>query len=138
MKTKNDSAPPPLTVPAGVAYVVTASRDQKVKLWETAGGFCVHTFVGHDGWVNGIAFHPNGRYMFSAADDGSIRIWELKTGRCVRKIDTYERFVSSLAWTRQTAGTSAPDALADGSDAIKLMNVFACGCWDNSVKVWMP
>ncbi|KAI8974235.1 hypothetical protein BD414DRAFT_498540 [Trametes punicea] len=32
---------------------------------------------GHDGWVHGLLFHSNSRYLLSAADDGSFRIWEL-------------------------------------------------------------
>ena len=76
-------------------------------------------------------FHPNGRYLLSAADDGSIRIWELKTGRCIRKIETGERFVSSLAWGRQTTGGNANADAKDGqADAPRRMNVIASGHWD--------
>lgn len=41
--------------------------------------------VGHDGWVQALAFHPSGKYLLSVGDDRSMRIWDLKTGRCLRK-----------------------------------------------------
>ncbi|CAL1709154.1 unnamed protein product [Somion occarium] len=135
---KTGAAAPTLTVNAGLAYVVTASRDQKIKIWDAVHGTCLHTLVGHDGWVNGLAFHPNGRYMLSAADDGSIRIWELKTGRCVRKLETGEQFLSSLSWGRQTTETNATDTSTNTTATPKLINVIAAGCWDYTVKIWMP
>ncbi|KAH9857429.1 nuclear distribution protein PAC1 [Lenzites betulinus] len=122
-----------------VAFVVTASRDQKIKIWDARTGQCLHTLVGHDGWVHGLVFHPNGRYLLSAADDGSIRIWEIKTGRCIRKVETGERFMSCLAWGRQTSGGNAHAEGKDGqAEAPRRVNVIASGCWDYSVKLWKP
>ncbi|KAH9896073.1 dynein regulator [Cubamyces lactineus] len=127
------------TEDASVSFVVTASRDQKIKIWDARTGQCLHTMVGHDGWVHGLVFHPNGRYLLSAADDGSIRIWEIKTGRCIRKVDTGERFMSSLAWGRQTVGGGAAGAAKDGqSEGPRRVNVIATGCWDYTVKIWKP
>ncbi|KAI0080168.1 nuclear distribution protein PAC1 [Panus rudis PR-1116 ss-1] len=122
-----------------VVFVVTASRDQKIKIWDARAGQCLHTLVGHDGWVHGLAFHPNGKHLLSAADDGSIRIWDLKVGRCMRKIDVGERFVSSLAWGRQTIGGSASNDVKNGQvEAPRRVNVIASGCWDYTVKIWKP
>nr|CAH7715640.1 unnamed protein product [Callosobruchus chinensis] len=38
-------------MPAG-DFVVSASRDKTVKMWEVATGYCVKTFVGHRDWVS--------------------------------------------------------------------------------------
>ncbi|KAI0628877.1 dynein regulator [Trametes polyzona] len=129
--------PPTAGEDLSVAFVVTASRDQKIKLWDARTGQCLHTLIGHDGWVHGLVFHPNGRYLLSAADDASIRIWEIKTGRCIRKLDTGERFMSCLAWGRQTIGGSAAGDGKD-ADAPRRVNVIASGCWDYTAKIWKP
>lgn len=48
-----------------------------IKVWDAKSGRCVANLMGHDSWVNGVVFHPNGRYILSASDDKSIRIWDL-------------------------------------------------------------
>lgn len=80
-------------------------------------------------------FHPNGKYLLSAADDHTIRIWELKTGRCIRKIEAHERFVSSLAWGRQTI-SSDTNGKAGGSSGPLLMNVIASASSDQVRRIF--
>jgi platelet-activating factor acetylhydrolase IB subunit alpha len=79
-------------------YLISASRDKTIKIWDVYGSTCIYTMVGHDNWVRSIIIHPNGKYLMSSSDDKSIRVWELKSGRCVKKIlDAHERFVVSLS-----------------------------------------
>ena len=79
-------------------YVISASRDKTIKIWDVFGSSCIYTISGHDNWVRALVVHPNGKYIVSSSDDKSIRVWELKTGRCVKKItDSHDKFVVSLA-----------------------------------------
>ena len=99
-------------------YVISASRDKTIKIWDVFGTSCIFTFTGHDNWVRAIVVHPNGKYLVSSSDDKSIRVWELKTGRCSKKIlDAHDKFVVSLAFTHKFA------YLASGSN-------------DQTVKLW--
>ncbi|KAI0759960.1 nuclear distribution protein PAC1 [Trametes elegans] len=124
---KTGTAPTATAEEPSVAFAVTGSRDQKFKIWDARTGQCLHTSIGHHG------------YLLSAADDGSIRIWALKTGRCMRKLETGERFMSSLAWGRQTSWGGAPMEIKDGQlEAARRVNVIATGCWDYSVKIRKP
>ena len=99
-------------------YLISASRDKTVKLWDVYASSCIYTFIGHDNWVRSVTLHPNGKYLISCSDDKSIRLWDLKTARCVKKIlDAHDRFVVSLA-----IGVKFP-LMASGSN-------------DQTIKVW--
>lgn len=99
-------------------YVVSASRDKTIKIWDVFGSSCIYTIAGHDNWVRAIIIHPNGKYMVSSSDDKSIRVWELKSGRCVRKIlDAHDRFVVSLAINHKYP-------------------LMASGSYDQTIKMW--
>jgi len=79
-------------------YIISASRDKTIKIWDVFGSSCIYTLLGHDNWVRSLIIHPNGKYLISSSDDKSIRVWELKTGRVAKKLtDAHERFVVSLA-----------------------------------------
>jgi platelet-activating factor acetylhydrolase IB subunit alpha len=79
-------------------YIISASRDKSIKIWDVYGSSCIYTLLGHDNWVRCLIIHPNGKYMISSSDDKTIRVWELKTGRIVKKIpEAHDRFVVSLA-----------------------------------------
>jgi len=81
----------------GGNFLVSGSRDKTIKVWETATGQCILTLIGHDNWIRGVAFHPNGKYIISVSDDKSIRIWDLKQARAVKTInDAHAHFVSCL------------------------------------------
>ncbi len=86
------------TAPA--QFVATGSRDKTIRIWDSAGQ-CLKTLVGHDNWVRGLAFSPNGKHLLSVSDDKTMRIWDLKSGRCTKTIDAHQHFCTSVAWARQ-------------------------------------
>lgn len=59
-------------------YIASGSRDKRIKIWNAKRGTCIMNLIGHDGWVNDIVFHPNGKYLLSASDDKSVRIWDMQ------------------------------------------------------------
>lgn len=59
-------------------FVASGSRDKRIKVWNAKRGSWIMNLIGHDGWVNDIVFHPNGKYLISASDDKSLRIWDLE------------------------------------------------------------
>jgi WD40 repeat protein len=44
------------------------------------GGPLVKRFVGHNDWVDSVAFTPDGEHLLSSSSDGTISLWTLRTG----------------------------------------------------------
>jgi len=62
-------------------WVVTACRDENVRLWDCATGKLVHVFEGHFDEVTGLAVVGEGGWtVVSAGIDGTIRRWSVKPG----------------------------------------------------------
>jgi uncharacterized delta-60 repeat protein len=76
-------------------YVVSASEDETVRVWEAATGKEVAR-VTHDGEVTSVAFSPDGKYVVSGSADKTVRVWEAATGKEVARM-THDSGVSSLA-----------------------------------------
>ena len=59
--------------------VVTACRDEDVRLWDKSSGELVHTFSGHFEEVTGVAYvHTKSHYgVASVSIDGTVRFWSL-------------------------------------------------------------
>ncbi|PWN53954.1 putative platelet-activating factor acetylhydrolase ib alpha subunit [Violaceomyces palustris] len=131
-------------------FIATGSRDKTIKIWDSAGQ-CLRTLVGHDNWVRGLAFSPNGKNLLSVSDDKTMRVWDLKTGRCTKSIDAHNHFCTSIAWGRARVdggggsapapdGASAAETNGKGgaAESIRTINVVATSSVDLSVKVWTP
>ena len=99
-------------------YLISASRDKTIKLWDAIGGVCIFTFTGHDNWVRSLCEHPNGKYIVSCSDDKSVRLWDLKTGLCQKKLlNAHEKFVVAISMSPKCK------MLASGSN-------------DLTIKIW--
>ena len=61
-------------------WILTASKDQSIKIWDSTT-YCVHrTLKGHKHWVSDIAISPDGCRIVSASWDTTIKIWSFDTG----------------------------------------------------------
>ena len=54
--------------------------------------------TGHNAWIHGIAFSPDGTLLASASADESIRIWEVETGRKLRTFYGHLKSVGDVAF----------------------------------------
>ncbi|NDJ78677.1 MAG: tetratricopeptide repeat protein [Chloroflexi bacterium] len=71
------------------------------------------TFSGHYGWVQTVAFHPDGTQLASAGDDTTIRLWDLATGQTVRTFDGHTWVVGSVTFSPD--GMQLASASLDGT-----------------------
>jgi hypothetical protein len=70
-----------------------------MKLWEVTTGRELRTFEGHSGYVESVAFSPDGRYALSGTVDGTMKLWEVATGREIRTFEGYFGYVESVAFS---------------------------------------
>jgi platelet-activating factor acetylhydrolase IB subunit alpha len=145
------TAPKDAMASAPGQFVATGSRDKTIKLWDSAGQ-CLRTLVGHDNWIRGLAFSPNGKFLLSVSDDKTMRVWDLKMGRCAKTIDAHTHFCTSIAWGKAKVETSVPpaqdgDGLAAAATGIngaaklheaRTVNVVATSSVDLTIKIWTP
>lgn len=130
-------------------FVATGGRDKVIKIWETSSGQCLRTLVGHDNWIRGICWSPNGKFLLSCSDDKTIRVWDLKNGaRCSKTVEAHGHFgeyrsesshsditsqltvtisrpsrpsVTSITWARAKSDPGPrPDGQANGSSSSAL------------------
>ncbi|TPX66047.1 hypothetical protein SpCBS45565_g04723 [Spizellomyces sp. 'palustris'] len=99
-------------------YLASGSRDKTLRLWDVSTGQCLFTLTGHDNWIRGVVFHPNGKYLLSGSDDKTLKVWDLKSGRCIKTLDAHSHFVTCI-------------------DFAKTSPVVATGSVDQSIKVWI-
>ena len=68
------------------AYTINFSPDsstlastgyESVNLWQVESGEKIATLKEHTGWVNAVAFSPNGSTLISGGDDETLRIWNV-------------------------------------------------------------
>ena len=52
-----------------------------LKVWDVKLGRQTANLVGHRGYVESLAFAPNGRTLVSGSLDGTARIWDARTGK---------------------------------------------------------
>jgi WD40 repeat protein/transcriptional regulator with XRE-family HTH domain len=71
----------------------------QVSLWDVESGRLVHTFEGHQEWVNAVAFDPGGYFLASGGIDTQVRIWDLHEKKLVRILTGHTARVWSLAFS---------------------------------------
>ncbi len=70
-------------------YLVSASDDYQVKLWDVINGECLHTYTtGQTNSVNTVAFSPDGQTIATLAEDNTIRLLRAFPGRLSPEIRT--------------------------------------------------
>lgn len=48
-----------------------------IKVWDATSGNLITELRGHEDVINGLSFHPSGRYLASCSNDRTVRIWEI-------------------------------------------------------------
>ena len=78
---------PACAVSPNGAWIVSASADNTLKIWDAATGQELHTLTGHTSWVQSCAVTPDSARIISACVK-SLKIWDIASGQELRTILT--------------------------------------------------
>ena len=97
--------------------VISASRDDTLKIWDTETDRELKTLTGHSNSVSAVAIAPDGKTAISASRDDTLKIWDTETGRELKTLTGHSDSVTAVA--------IAPD----GKTAISASD-------DKTLKIW--
>ena len=82
------------------SLVATGGYDGIVHIWEPATGKFVRALVGHESYVYGLAWSPDGHYLASAGSfDATARIWNPRTGQLIRILTGHKEYTTTVAFS---------------------------------------
>jgi WD40 repeat protein len=140
-------------------FIVSASSDEELKMWDVATGRELRTLVGHRNSIETCAFSPDARRIVSGGRDGKLKLWDTLSGREVLPLSGHRDAIATCAFSsngRYIASASYDDTLRiwdanNGKELRRLRghkaNVVACvfspdssrvvsGASDGGLKVW--
>ena len=77
-------------------YIISASYDMTLKLWDARTGNLISTLAGHTATVIDCGYSPDGKYIISLSEDNTIKMWEGHTGKFISTLWGHDStFISS-------------------------------------------
>ncbi|XP_027848856.1 DDB1- and CUL4-associated factor 13 [Aphis gossypii] len=61
--------------PKSLSTIASGSYDGEVRLWNLTKKKCINSINGHDRFVRGLCFNPDGTRLFSVGDDSTVKVW---------------------------------------------------------------
>jgi WD40 repeat protein len=98
-------------------WIVSASWDRTLKVWDIATGMERCTLRGHTGRVMDCAMSPNGQWIVSASADHTLKIWDPFAGVVRRTLNGHDGGVSACA-------------ISPNGEWI------VSASWDHTLKIW--
>ncbi len=83
--------------------LATGGLDGTVRLWDTETGKLVRALIGHDSYVYGLDFAPDGTVLATAGTfDTTVRLWDVRSGmplRVLKQQIDMPRYLTHVSWS---------------------------------------
>ena len=76
--------------------VLSAGRDNAIRLYNLATGKVLRTLAGHHDTVNVLSVFSDGKRIISASDDNTLRLWDLETGEPIHVFEGHSDGIHSV------------------------------------------
>lgn len=131
---------------AGSSYILSASRDHTVKMWDVETGFCDQTYSHHTDWVRCLAVRQasqagGGNLWASAGNDNTIIVYEQSnlnrnsSSNKIVELRGHDHVVESVAFTTEQPLKAASSGRPTKHAEI-VRDYLASGSRDRTVKLW--
>jgi len=108
------------------AFLVSASLDHMLKVWDAGSGEARLTLQGHTDTVNGCAVSPDGTWIVSASNDKTLKVWDAGSGAVRLTLQGHTSWVESCAvspdgaWIVSASDDKTLKVWDAGSGAVRL------------------
>jgi WD40 repeat protein len=92
---------------------VSGSTGRAADVWDAGEQKLLRSLGGHDGWVFGVTFAPDGKRVATASMDKRVRIFDVGSGTLVQRLEGHTDWASGLAFSGdgRTLATSGKDGV---------------------------
>lgn len=82
-------------------HFATGGVDGAVRIWDVQSGKLSRVLVGHNSYVFGLAWSPDGNTLASTGSyDGTVRLWDTRSGRSLRTFTgEFRQYAQHVVWT---------------------------------------
>lgn len=94
-------------------YIVSASGDRTIKVWNTFSCEFVRTLNGHKRGIACLQYRD--RLVVSGSSDNTIRLWDIECGACLRVLEGHEELVRCIRFDSKHIVSGAYDGYVYGS-----------------------
>ncbi|UJR26078.1 hypothetical protein I4U23_007424 [Adineta vaga] len=94
-------------------YIVSASGDRTIKVWDTTTCEFVRTLLGHKRGIACLQYRD--KIVVSGSSDNTIRVWDIECGVCLRILEGHDELVRCIRF-----------------DSKRIVS----GAYDGKIKIW--